>query len=104
MKEVEKQLITKVITQDLGIPMRLKGSHYIEEAAILALQDSSIFVMQMYQTIAEKHNKSVASIEHTTRYAIEITYDKNKLNHFFPQSFGRPSNSEVSLKLSRKYD
>ena len=86
MKEVEKQLITKIITQDFGISMHLKGSHYIEEAAILALQDSSIFVM---------HNKSVASIEHTIRYAIEITYDKNKLNHFFPHSFGRPSNSEV---------
>ena len=42
MKEVEKQRITKVITQDFGISMHLKGSHYIEEAAILALQDSSI--------------------------------------------------------------
>lgn len=104
MKEVEKQLITKIITQDLGIFMHLKGGHYIEEAVTLALQDSSIFVMQMYQTIAEKLNKSVASIEHTIRYAIEITYDKNKLNHFFPLSFGCPSNSEVPLKLSRKYD
>ena len=55
MKEVEKQLITKIITQDFGISMHLKGDHYIEEAAILALQDSSIFVMQMYQTIAERH-------------------------------------------------
>ena len=95
MKEVEKQLITKIITQDFGISMHLKGGHYIEEAVTLALQDSSIFVMEMYQAIAEKHNKSAASIEHTIRYAIEITYDKNKLNHFFPHSFGRPSNSEV---------
>ena len=30
MKE-ERQRITKVITQDLGIPMRLKGSRYLEE-------------------------------------------------------------------------
>ena len=95
MKEVEKQLITKVITQDLGISMHLKGGHYIKEAVALALQDSSIFVMEMYQIIAEKHNKSAASIEHTIRYAIEITYDNNKLNHSFPHSFGRPSNSEV---------
>lgn len=56
MKE-ERHLITKIITQDFGISMHLKGGHYIEEAVILALQDSSIFVMQMYQTIAEKHNK-----------------------------------------------
>ena len=95
MKEVEKQLITKIITQDFGISMHLKGGHYIEEAVTLALQDSSIFVMEMYQAIAEKHNKSAASIEHTIRYAIEITYDKNKLNRSFPHSFGRPSNSEV---------
>ena len=39
MKEVEKQRITKVITQDFGISMHLKGSHYIEEAVALALQD-----------------------------------------------------------------
>ena len=45
MKEVEKQLITKVITQDFGISMHLKGGHYIEEAVALAFQDSSIFVM-----------------------------------------------------------
>lgn len=95
MKEVEKQLITKIITQDFGISMHLKGGHYIEEAAILALQNPSIFVMEIYQTIAEKHNKSAASIEHTIRYAIEITYDKNRLNHSFPHSCGRPSNSEV---------
>lgn len=95
MKEVEKQRITKIITQDFGISMHLKGSHYIEEAVALALQDSSIFIMEIYQTIAEKHNKSTANIEHTIRYAIEITYDKNKLNHAFPHSFGRPSNSEV---------
>ena len=31
MKEVEKQRIKKVITQDLGISMRLKGSRYLEE-------------------------------------------------------------------------
>lgn len=95
MKEVEKQRIAKIITQDFGISMHLKGGHYIEEAVALALQDSSIFVMEIYQTIAEKHNKSTANIEHTIRYAIEITYDKNKLNHSFPHSFGRPSNSEV---------
>lgn len=95
MKEVEKQLITKIITQDFGISMHLKGGHYTEEAVALALQNPSIFVMEIYQTIAEKHNKSTANIEHTIRYAIEITYDKNRLNHFFPQSFGCPSNSEV---------
>ena len=39
MKEVEKQLITKIITQDLGIFMHLKGGHYIEEAVTLALQE-----------------------------------------------------------------
>ena len=44
--------------------MRLKGGNYLEEAVALSLQDSSVFVMEMYQTIAERHNKGVASIEH----------------------------------------
>lgn len=30
MKE-ERQRITKIITQDFGISMRLKGNHYLEE-------------------------------------------------------------------------
>lgn len=95
MKEVEKQLITKNITQDFGISIHLRGCRYIEEAVTLILQNSNIFVMEMYQNIAEKHNKSAASIEHTIRYAIEIAYNNNKLNQSFPHSFGRPSNSEV---------
>lgn len=67
--------------------MRLKGGHYLEEAVALSLQDSSVFVMEMYQTIAERHNKGVASIEHIIWYLIEITYDKNRLNHFFSAVF-----------------
>ena len=50
--------------------MRLKGGHYLEEAVALSLQDSSVFVMEMYQTIAERHNKGVASIEQT--YDIQL--------------------------------
>lgn len=80
MKEVEKQRITKVITQDFGISMHLKGSHYIEEAVALALQDSSIFVMEMYQAIAEKHNKSAASIEHTIPYVMPLKSPMTKTN------------------------
>lgn len=53
MKEVEKQLITKIITQDLGISMNLKGGRYLEEAVVLALKNSSISAMQMCQITAE---------------------------------------------------
>ena len=93
IKETQ-QIITMTI-QTYGIPPNLKGYDYLMEAVALLLQDPSIFVMQMYQIIAEKHNKSAANIERTMRYAIEITYGKNKLNHSFPYAFGRPSNSEV---------
>lgn len=68
MKEVEKQRITKVITQDFGISMHLKGSHYIEEAVALALQDSSIFVMEMYQTISEKTQQKCR--QHRTHHTL----------------------------------
>lgn len=53
MKEDEKQIITKIITQDLGISMHLKGDRYLEEAVILALKNSSISGMQMCQITAE---------------------------------------------------
>ncbi len=53
MKEDEKQLITKIITQDLGISMHLKGGRYLEEAVILALKNSSISAIWMCQITAE---------------------------------------------------
>ena len=62
MKEVEKQLITKIITQDFGISMHLKGGHYIEEAAILALQNPSIFVMEIESKIINNFNENVDEI------------------------------------------
>lgn len=67
MKE-ERHLITKIITQDFGISMHLKGGHYIEEAVILALQDSSIFVIQMYQTISEKTQQKCR--QHRTHHTL----------------------------------
>ena len=39
----------------------------------------------------EKHLKG--SVEHLIRYAIESAYTKNKMNHYFPEVYGRPSNS-----------
>lgn len=32
-------------------------------------------------------------MEHLIRYAIESAYTKNKMNHYFPEVYGRPSNS-----------
>lgn len=58
MKEVEKQLITKIITQDFGISMHLKGSHYLEEVVALALQNSSV----IYHPNAKDYSRGAAGI------------------------------------------
>lgn len=94
MKE-QKQQIAIITAQDYGIPSYLKGYHYLKEAVALVLQNLTISAMQIYQTIAKNYNIKPTSIERPIRYAIEIAYDKDKLNHRFSNSFGRPSNSEV---------
>lgn len=91
----ERELIRKIINQCLGISTCLKGSHYLEEAVALLLQNPNTSVMEMYQIIAHNYDKSTAGIEHTIRYAIEKAYDSNKLYHNFPYALTRPSNSEV---------
>ncbi len=95
MNQQFQQQITIITAQDYGIPSYLKGYYYLKEAVALVLQTPTISAMQIYQTIAKYHNIKPASIERPIRYAIEVAYDRNKLNHKFPNCFGQPSNSEV---------
>lgn len=95
MKEYDRQLISNIIKMDIGISENLKGFKYLNESVIIVIKNTNISVMQIYERIAENHNRSPVSIERTIRYAIEESFEKNKLNGFFPHSGGKPSNSEV---------
>lgn len=91
----ENQYIITTTVQGYGIPSYLKGYHYLKEAVALALQTPTIPITQIYQTIANHHNIKPANVDRPIRYAIEIAYGRNKLNHKFRNCFGQPSNSEV---------
>lgn len=90
----DQHIIAKII-QGYGIPTYLKGYHYLKEAVALAMQSPTSSAKQIYQTIAKHHNIKSTSVERPIRYAIEIAYDRTRLNHVFPKTLGCPSNSEV---------
>lgn len=92
--------IAHIIQHVFGISSRLKGSDYLKEAVALILQSPTLSVMQIYEQIAESHNCKAASIEHTIRYAIEQAYTQNRLNHSFPDLYGKPFNSEVIWQIA----
>lgn len=45
------------------------------------------------QLIADLVENHFGIEKHLIRYAIESAYTKNKMNHYFPEVYGRPSNS-----------
>lgn len=54
------------------------------------------------QMLGNQHGRSAVSIERTLRYAIETAYDKTQLNGSFPNSGGKPSNSEVIWTIAEE--
>lgn len=90
-----RQLIADVIQQDIGFPAHLKGSYYLEEAVTLLLENESMPIMQVYQTMAKFHSRNPANIEHNIQYTVKYAFEVEQIEYTFSLMPGKPSNSEV---------
>ncbi len=95
----QKQRTWKILNKDLSITAALKGARYLEDAVELALEDPDISTMKLYQIIGEAHGKKPASIDRSMRYAIQESYERCQLNHFFHPHV-KPTNSEVIFTVA----
>lgn len=102
MNKADKETLSAIIQTQIGVSKKLKGYQYLEDAVEIALQNPQMPVMQIYQLLGNQHGRSAVSIERTLRYAIETAYDKTQLNGSFPNSGGKPSNSEVIWTIAEK--
>ena len=71
-----EQLIADLVENHFGIEKHLKGCTYLKEAIEIAVQNPIVSMMKLYELVGLRHG-----------------CNKNKMNHYFPEVYGRPSNS-----------
>ena len=104
--------VTKMI-REIGIPAHIKGYQYIREGIMMAVKDPEILnyiTKYLYPTIAKKYRTTTSSVERAIRHAIEVAWNRGKLDsleEIFGYSIscgkGKPTNSEFIALIADKF-
>ncbi|NLN14984.1 MAG: sporulation transcription factor Spo0A [Tissierellia bacterium] len=103
--------ITQII-QEIGIPAHIKGYQYIREAINMVIEDMDYLgavTKELYPAVAAKFNTTPSRVERAIRHAIEVAWNRGKietLNKIFgytvSNSKGKPTNSEFIALIADK--
>ncbi len=109
--------ITNII-HEVGVPAHIKGYQYIRQAITMVVEDMELLgavTKELYPAIAKKNNTTPSRVERAIRHAIEVAWNRGKLetiNKLFGYTVhndkGKPTNSEFiaiiadKLRLERK--
>ena len=104
--------VTKMI-REIGIPAHIKGYQYIREGIMMAVKEPEILnyiTKYLYPTIAKKYHTTTSSVERAIRHAIEVAWNRGKLDsleEIFGYSVscgkGKPTNSEFIALIADKF-
>ncbi|MDD6072483.1 MAG: sporulation transcription factor Spo0A [Clostridiales bacterium] len=104
--------VTKMI-REIGIPAHIKGYQYIREGIIMAIKEPEILnyiTKYLYPTIAKKYRTTTSSVERAIRHAIEVAWNRGKLDSLeeifgYSVSYGKgkPTNSEFIALIADKF-
>lgn len=104
-------VVTDIIHQ-IGVPAHIKGYHYLREAIIQSVNDSSKLesvTKVLYPSVAKRFQTTSSRVERAIRHAIEIAWDRGNLdtlNAFFGYTIntgkGKPTNSEFVALITDK--
>ena len=107
---VEEKITNIFIT--VGIPAHIKGYQFLREAIKLAIANPEIInsiTKKLYPTIAEKFSTSASKVERAIRHAIEVAWNRGKIeniNNVFGlkvySSNEKPTNSEFIALVADK--
>lgn len=117
--EHEQQILSYCAARDsaellwqLGIPMHVRGYHYLLDAVSIALQMPEMSInlsQQLYPCIALHYHTSASCVERSIRNAIELAWKRGTLaqaNGMFGRSlnlaYEKPTNSEMIALLTEK--
>ena len=115
--EREQQVLSDCAARDsaelmwqLGIPMHVRGYHYLLDAVSIALQMPEMSInlsQQLYPCIALHYHTSASCVERSIRNAIELAWKRGALsqaNGMFGRSlnlaYEKPTNSEMIALLT----
>ena len=109
--------ITNII-HEIGVPAHIKGYMYLREAITMVVNDMELLsavTKELYPSIAKKYNTTASRVERAIRHAIEIAWNRGKLEtldslfgYTVKTDKGKPTNSEFiaiiadKLRLERK--
>lgn len=103
--------ITNLI-HEIGVPAHIKGYKYLRDAITLVVENMDLIgavTKELYPTIAEMNNTTPSRVERAIRHAIELSWNRGKLetiNSLFGYTVqndkGKPTNSEFIAIISDK--
>lgn len=110
----EKTIETKItkLIQEVGVPAHIKGYIYLREAITMVIEDMDYLgavTKELYPTVAAKHNTTPSRVERAIRHAIEVAWNRGKidtLDSIFGYTInnhkGKPTNSEFIALIADK--
>lgn len=114
VQNTEKKLetsITKVI-QEIGVPAHIKGYLYLREAITMVINDIDYLgavTKELYPSVAEKYNTTSSRVERAIRHAIEVAWNRGKIDtidkifgYTVNNNKGKPTNSEFIALIADK--
>jgi len=116
----EESLESKVtnLIHEIGIPAHIKGYYYLRDSIMMAVDDMDVLnavTKILYPTIAKRHQTTSSRVERAIRHAIEVAWNRGKLEllddlfgYTVSNGKGKPTNSEFialvadTIRLERK--
>lgn len=111
---IERSLETDVtnIIHEIGVPAHIKGYQYLRDAIILSVGDMEMLnsiTKILYPTIAKKHQTTPSRVERAIRHAIEVAWNRGKMDtidelfgYTVSNGKGKPTNSEFIALIADK--
>lgn len=118
MRENDLEIEITALLHEIGVPAHIKGYQYIRDAIAIIVDQRDLLsavTKELYPMIAEKNRTTPSRVERAIRHAIEVAWNRGKLetlNALFGYTVqndkGKPTNSEFiaiiadKLRLERK--
>lgn len=110
LKALEEKISNIFIT--VGIPAHIRGYHFLREAIKMAVGEPEVvssITKRLYPNIAKKFNTSASKVERAIRHAIEVAWNRGKIeniNNIFGirvySSNEKPTNGEFIALVADK--
>ncbi|MCI7190719.1 MAG: sporulation initiation factor Spo0A C-terminal domain-containing protein [Lachnospiraceae bacterium] len=113
MECIDERKLEQAVSQlmiDMGIPVHLRGYHYMRTAVMMAVEDMKVVgsvTKLLYPEIARRYNTTNGKVERAIRNAVEISWERGNRRTFermfgycMESGQGRPTNSEYIAAIA----